>query len=729
MLIEFISAKYKNFLSYGNNVTEFHFKKGLTLITATNGSGKSGIIDVVTFCLFGKPYRKIKIDELINDINCNKLWTEIIFIKGEEKYKIERGLKPAILKVFKTNKNKEFTKEDELDSLSHKSLIQDEIDKIIGVNYNLFKQIISLSLLYNKPFLTLDPHEKRDISESIFNIKVFGKMLKTLKKNNTVLNSTLELKNKEFGLMKENLQGLYNQINSLNKAKENFELDKATSIKELQDVQIKLRSDFDIILSEISSIDLTEPEVNTKLKEKLYLDLDSESDNLIDLSGKKRELESKLKGVGPDSKIEDSICAERKNVLQQEIKIEETKIDNLNKERNGTLNKSFLMKNVQDYIDINNKITDFKITIKNLKDDINNLKLGTGTCQYCLQIISEEHKDEEIKKREAQIEDLENNISKLEKDMSSSIEKHISETSSQINAQILKCNELVSEKTLEIGKIIADNIKNTITKYQLQIDLLAESLENITKKQKNLKLEISKIDELEKVARENKSKYEKLKIQSQNAKEKIANNIESIEKEKAKNFSIDIEPVQSDFDKRKKNYQELNAKIKLLEKEVKVSEVVKNILDEGGIKKYFFSRLIPKLNESINNFLDYFELPIQFQFDDMFQETIKVFHKERSYFNFSGGEQFRINLSIILSFMELNMMINSFNCNILFFDEIFDTGVDDVGMELVLEKIHAMVEKNNNVCYIISHRAIENSMHIDNVIKIKKVKGFSKIIV
>ena len=138
---------------------------------------------------------------------------------------------------------------------------------------------------------------------------------------------------------------------------------------------------------------------------------------------------------------------------------------------------------------------------------------------------------------------------------------------------------------------------------------------------------------------------------------------------------------------------------------------------------------MPKLNERINYYLNFFELPLDFKFDDSFEESIKEpgSRDNLSFASFSIGEQFRINLSIILSFMELNKLINNFNCNIVFWDEILDSGVDEDGMEIVLEKLKELTNKEKLCSYIISHRNIQTSEWVDNVIVVNKVNGFSKI--
>ena len=125
MFVEFKKLSFCNIMSYGASGAEIDFQAGLNTIKAANGSGKSSILDALTFVLFGKPYRDIKLSELVNTSNGKGLEVTCEFKIGTDTYMIRRGLKPAVFEIYKNGK--------EMDMLSTKKLNQDEIDKLLEI--------------------------------------------------------------------------------------------------------------------------------------------------------------------------------------------------------------------------------------------------------------------------------------------------------------------------------------------------------------------------------------------------------------------------------------------------------------------------------------------------------------------------------------------------------------------------------------------------------------------
>ena len=101
-MIVFKKVKYKNFLSTGNKFTEIDLANNKsTLIVGQNGSGKSTILDAISFSLFGKPHRNINKPQLINSINKKDCIVEVQFNVNNIDYKVIRGIRPGFFEIWK----------------------------------------------------------------------------------------------------------------------------------------------------------------------------------------------------------------------------------------------------------------------------------------------------------------------------------------------------------------------------------------------------------------------------------------------------------------------------------------------------------------------------------------------------------------------------------------------------------------------------------------------------
>jgi DNA repair exonuclease SbcCD ATPase subunit len=170
----------------------------------------------------------------------------------------------------------------------------------------------------------------------------------------------------------------------------------------------------------------------------------------------------------------------------------------------------------------------------------------------------------------------------------------------------------------------------------------------------------------------------------------------------------------------------------LLEERQKLSDekdsitVVSSMLKDGGIKTKIIKQYIPIMNKMINKYLADFELFVDFQLDENFNETIKSrFRDTFSYASFSEGEKLRIDLSILLTWRSLAKMRNSVSTNLLILDEVLDSGADSEGVESLIEILNRM-DTNDNIM-IISHRGHLFQDKIPDVIHFEKVKNFSQI--
>ena len=237
MFVEFKKLSFCNIMSYGASGAEIDFQTGLNTIKAANGSGKSSILDALTFVLFGKPYRDIKLSELVNTTNGKGLEVTCEFRIGTDTYVIRRGLKPAVFEIYKNGK--------EMDMLSTKKLNQDEIDKLLGINLRLFKNIVAVAVTNNKPFLSLPIGDKRALIENIFNIDVLGSMCKDVKKRKTVNNTELDLKTTERRGVVNSIEDNESYIENMRRYIASFNEVKDANLKTIRENIDKYRKEID----------------------------------------------------------------------------------------------------------------------------------------------------------------------------------------------------------------------------------------------------------------------------------------------------------------------------------------------------------------------------------------------------------------------------------------------------------------------------------------------------
>ena len=188
----------------------------------------------------------------------------------------------------------------------------------------------------------------------------------------------------------------------------------------------------------------------------------------------------------------------------------------------------------------------------------------------------------------------------------------------------------------------------------------------------------------------------------------------------------DVEDSFSEYLKNNNSYlEEINNKIDFRSKEKEKMLILLNLLKDDGVKADEISKYIVVINKFINEYLLEMDFVCQFNLDENFNEVIKSRYKDEFIFNsFSEGEKMRIDLAILLTWRQVASQRNSINTNILFFDEVLDGSLDADGIDGYLNIIKKLTNGNN--VFIISHND-KNIDRIENVIQIKKKKGFSFI--
>ena len=169
-MILFEKIRWKNFLSTGNQFTEMTFNENqTTLIIGNNGSGKSTVLDALTFSLFGKPFRKINKPLLVNSVNEKECRVEVEFSVGSINWKVVRGIKPNVFEIWRN---------DSLLDQSAAALDQQKWleQNVLKMNYKSFTQIVILGSSTFVPFMQLSASNRREVIEDLLDIKIFSSM-------------------------------------------------------------------------------------------------------------------------------------------------------------------------------------------------------------------------------------------------------------------------------------------------------------------------------------------------------------------------------------------------------------------------------------------------------------------------------------------------------------------------------------------------------------------------
>ena len=211
----------KNFMSVGNTTQAVDFnKQQLTLVLgenldqggddsgSRNGTGKTTIINALSYALYGQALTNIRRDNLVNKTNNKGMLVTLAFTKNGKDYRIERGRKPNTLKFYIDQKEQELTDESQGDSRK----TQGDINDLLGMSHDMFKHIVALNT-YTEPFLALKPNDQRAIIEQLLGITILSEKADLLREATKITRDKLTEENARIQAI----------TNSNDKIKENIE--------------------------------------------------------------------------------------------------------------------------------------------------------------------------------------------------------------------------------------------------------------------------------------------------------------------------------------------------------------------------------------------------------------------------------------------------------------------------------------------------------------------------
>lgn len=223
-MINFRTAFWQNFMSTGNVGTTIRLDGApTTLIIGKNGHGKSTLLDVLCFALYGKAFRNITKNQLINSVNGKACKVAVEFDTEGKNYKVVRGIKPNLFEIYIEGK----LVQQDAATKDYQKILEKQILKM---NQKTFTQVVILGSSSFTPFMKLGASHRREVIEDILDIKIFSTMGVVLKDKVSETKTELAEVTQKIANLKTQIEAQRNLIEVMKKSKEDSSLEYANKI-------------------------------------------------------------------------------------------------------------------------------------------------------------------------------------------------------------------------------------------------------------------------------------------------------------------------------------------------------------------------------------------------------------------------------------------------------------------------------------------------------------------
>jgi len=241
-MIKLKDLTVKNFMSVGNQTQAVDFnKEQLTLVLgenldqggddsgSRNGTGKTTIINALSYALYGTALTNIKRNNLINKTNSKGMLVTLHFEKDGVDYRIERGRSPNVLKFFVNDEEQELIDESQGDSRK----TQEDINDMLGMSHDMFKHIVALNT-YTEPFLSMRTNDQRDIIEQLLGITILSEKAEQLKEQSRVTRDAITEENARINAIQQANEKIGETVESLRTRQRAWQSKQKQDIERLQ---------------------------------------------------------------------------------------------------------------------------------------------------------------------------------------------------------------------------------------------------------------------------------------------------------------------------------------------------------------------------------------------------------------------------------------------------------------------------------------------------------------
>ena len=667
----------KNFMSVGNVTQAVILNEDpISLILGENrdlggsgnrnGVGKSTIINAITYALYGAALTKIKLPNLINKTNGKKMMVTLEFSSGGVEYRIERGRGPEVFKLF-VNGVDHFDNNAQGDS----RLTQKDVEVILGMDKVLFSNIVALNT-FTEPFLSMSAAKQREMMELLLGMTKLSEKALSLKEE--IKSSKDDLKEEEFrikgindsnAVITRNIESAEAKLNSWNTKHDDTISAQAADLLSLDSLDIEAE------LEKHSQIDkLAESETERSLISTNISTLKKEVQNV------NREIDQNKKDI---KRSNDSKATSLKNADEQLQSAEAHRV-------------------TRDSIE--GKRTDLKTRLAELEEAAANVE-HSSECPTCKQHVEGAQQEEIISEALKRVGKCREDISQCD------IEEDT------LDLKIVKCGELAESYRKD-----GEDCDKYISECKQNITQIESTISDLETGIRSLEIDLKAIPLVEKP-----TTFYKTISQAYEHKTKIDVKARDLENEIAK-----VNPYIEQVDVLRESLQDI--KYDEIEKLTVLREhqdfLLKLLTNKDSfIRKKIIDQNLSFLNERLRHYLGSIGLPHSVIFNPNLDVSISEFGRDLDFDNLSRGEKTRLILSLSWAFRDIYESMNG-SINLLFIDELLDSGLDASGTEATLSALKVMAHEQNKNVMLISHRE-ELVGKVDNIITVCKENGFTRI--
>ena len=685
-MIKIGTLTLKNFLSIGAITQTVDFNnQDLTLILgenldlggdgAKNGTGKTSILQGLSYALFGNGINNIKKDNLINRTNGKAMVVTLSFSIDDVDYRIERGRKPTFLKFYVNDQ--EIAAEETNDSQGDSRETQDAIEKILHMSSDMFRHIVGLNT-YNEPFLSLKANDQRIIIEQLLGVTILSEKADAIKLLNKQTKDDIQQEEFRVRAIEEANKRIQEQIDSLKKRqrlwnlKHNEDLSKLVAEYDelgLIDIDLELRSHKDLTI------------YNSCLEKKLRFDsLVARQTTWKQTQSKDTALLNekleKLNSIDIDLELQ----AHKSLALHNQIVIEQT-----------TLKKEIIRVQLDLDREVNNS--------EKIEKEINTLK--ENKCYACGQDFHDDnHESVLTAKNQA-----------LDVSLTRSFDLH-----SQLEGlkdQII----VIGSAPITHYKNESDAIKHghTVANLLIQLDSKKNESDPFVD-------QINELDNQEIVCGEMPLTHYDTEDQAIKHSSRVSSLLDQIANKHSETdpyidqiAEMEREAIQT------VSFDHINSLTRVMQHQEYLLDLLTN--KKSFVRKKIIEQNLSYLNNRLSFYLDAMGLPHTVVFQNDLSVEITELGRELDFDNLSRGERNRLILGLSFAFRDVYESLYN-PINILFVDELIDSGLDTIGVENSIALLKDMARRRNKSVWLVSHRD-ELTNRVSSVLKVIKEGGFT----